>query len=186
MNVLSLLAPHFEHYITLDRVHPSQTYDYKAREFFGLPVIDITMHQAKCRPDSWLYVAVAGGTRLATLEADAKLYVGSQTADRMFRGDGMGGLNFHHAQMRAGNGNDNSINYLRTGKKVDIYRISSANIGTAVREIPALRSLASLLTQPTKHVGYWFEQFCLYADRHSWRWNTAGADAGAQAIIRSL
>ncbi len=186
-NLLSLLAPYFDRYFTLDRVHPTDTYNYKARDLFEVPVIDITMHKAKCSTGSWMYVAVSGSANLAMLDQDSKLYVGSQTkADRMFRGDGMGGRNFHHAQMRAGNGHDNPVNLLRSGKKVDLYRVSGESIATAVREVSALHRLAPLLGQSTNHVGYWFEQFILSTEGRSWRWNTAGADGRAQGVIRCL
>ena len=186
MTLIKHLAPYFDRYITLERVHPVATYNYKARGFFGLPVIEIAMHQPKCTADSWLYVAVPMGASLAKLRAEEKLYVGSQTLDRMFRGDGMGGSNFHHAQMRAGNGDDNPINFLRSDKKIDIYRISGATIAKAVAEVRALQPLQPLLAQPTKHIGYWFEQLVLYSDDRAWRWNTASVDGPAQAVLRSL
>jgi hypothetical protein len=187
ISVLSLLAPYFDRYFTLERVHPSDTYNYKARNFYEIPVIDVTMHTPKCRTGSWMYVAISGDAKLPTLDPGDKLYVGSQTkADRMFRGDGMGGENFHHAQMRAGNGNDNPVNHLRSGNKVDVYRISANSIAAAVREVTALSRLAPLLVQSTNHVGYWFEQFILSAEGQSWRWNTAAADARAQRVVRCL
>lgn len=187
INLLSLLAPYFDRYFTLERVHPTDTYNYKARGFFEVPVIDITMHKAKCSTGSWMYVAVSGGANLARLAPDSKLYVGSQTkADRMFRGDGLRGRNFHHAQMRAGNGNDNPVSLLHSGKKVDLYRVSEESIALAVCEVSALRRLAPLLGQSTNHVGYWFEQFILSTEDRSWRWNTAGADRRAQEVMRCL
>ncbi|MCB1995647.1 MAG: hypothetical protein KDG57_07165 [Rhodoferax sp.] len=48
MNIIQALAPLFERYITVERVHPTATYDYKARNMFGLPVFDIKMHRPKC------------------------------------------------------------------------------------------------------------------------------------------
>lgn len=186
MNTVSLLRPYFERYITLERVHPVATYDYKARGFSGLPVIEITMHKPKCPPDSWLYIAIPATADLGALKPTEKLYVGSQTGDRMFRGDGMGGRNFHHAQMRAGNENDNPIDFLRYGKKVTIYRISAAAIATAVSEVPSLSHLEPLLRQSRKHIGYWFEQFILHSELGNWRWNTAPADGTAQTVFRAL
>lgn len=186
MSLIAHLAPHIERYLTLERVHPHATYHYKARGFFDLPVIESTFHAPKCRPDSWLYVAAPSGSSLADLSPSDKLYVGSQTADRMFRGDGMGGKNFHHAQMRAGNGDDTLVNHLRAGHRVDIHRIAEAGLRQAVLATAALRRLAPLLEQPTQHVGYWFEQFVLHEDGRAWRWNTAPVEGRALAVFRAL
>lgn len=186
MNLVSLLAPHFDRYLTLERVHPTKTYHYKARGFFDLPVIDITMHKTKCIPGSWLYIAVPANANVTSLEPSEKLYIGSQTADRMFRGDGMAGQNFHHAEMRAGNGTDDPLTYLRSGRKVSIFCISAAAIAKAIATTASLSRFQPLLHQPKKHVGYWFEQSVLDSERLDWRWNTAGADRTAQAVLRTL
>lgn len=186
MSLINHLAPRFERYLTLERVHPQATYNYKARNFFDLPVIESTFHAPKCRPDSWLYVAAPTGIFLADLSSSDKLYVGSQTADRMFRGDGKGGKNFHHAQMRAGNGNDTLVEYLRAGHRVDIHRIAAAALRQAVAETAPLRCLTPLLGQPTQHVGYWFEQLVLHQEGRAWRWNTAPVEGPALAVLRSL
>lgn len=186
MNVVSLLAPYFERYITLEHVHPSQTYDYKARGFFGLPVIEVSMHKPKCSPDSWLYVAVPADVSLSSLAQGQRLYVGSQTSDRMFRGDAMGGLNFHHAQMRAGNGDDNPVNYLRAGGRVTVHRVNATRIAAAFAEVPSLHRFRPLLAQTRMHVGYWLEQHVLMHELNDWRWNTAGADSSARAVLQRL
>lgn len=186
MSLIFHLAPVFERYLTLERVRAQATYNYKARGFFDLPVIESTFHAPKCRPDSWLYVAAPTGSSLAALSPSDKLYVGSQTADRMFRGDGMGGNNFHHAQMRAGNGNDTLLNYLSAGHRVDIHRISALGLRQAVLGTEALHRLAPLLEQPTRHVGYWFEQFVLHEDGKSWRWNTAQVEGRARALFQMI
>lgn len=186
MNTIALLAPYFERYITLERVHPQATYNYKARNMFGLPVIEATLHRPKCTPGSWLYVAAPQGARLESLESGERLYVGSQTGDRMFRGDGLGGKNFHHAQMRSGNGDDNPVNFLRSGKRIDIHRFSADQISRAVAAVSELSWLRPLLNQQTKHVGYWIEQLTLHTQKGLWRWNTAPADGPAVAIFRTL
>lgn len=186
MSLIFHLAPVFERYLTLERVHAQATYNYKARGFFDLPVIESTFHAPKCRSDSWLYVAAPTGSSLAALSPSDKLYVGSQTADRMFRGDGMGGNNFHHAQMRAGNGNDTLLNYLSAGHRVDIHRISALGLRQAVLGTEALHRLAPLLEQPTRYVGYWFEQFVLHEDGKSWRWNTAQVEGRARALFQMI
>ena len=186
MSLIGYLSPHFERYLTLKRVHPQATYHYKARKLFDLPVIESAFHAQKCRNDSWLYVATPTSSKLSDLAPADHLYVGSQTADRMFRGDGMGGTNFHHAQMRAGNGADTLVAYLRTGYQVDIHRIAAAGLRRAVLGTSALTRLTPLLEQPTQHVGYWFEQFALYEYGRTWRWNTAPVEGRALAVFRGL
>lgn len=104
----------------------------------------------------------------------------------MFRGDGLSGRNFHHAQMRAGNGDDNPIAFLRSGNKIDIYRISASQIEKAIAESPTISRLRPLLMQGKKHVGYWFEQYILNAEGRAWRWNTASVEGPAKAILQSL
>lgn len=187
MAILESLAPYFERYLTLERVHPTKTYNYKARGFFGWPVIEITLHKPKCTPGSWLYVAVPAGTQLTSIDSFEKLYVGSQTSDRMFRGDGMSGLNFHHAQMRAGNGEDNPVTYLRAGGRVDILRVGESSMRRALTDAPALMRLAAPMTAMTKkHVGYWLEQVILAKEPKQWRWNTSAADREAVRLIAAM
>lgn len=186
MSIVSHLAPYFDHYITLERVHLTHTYDYIAdsRRFFGLAVIESVRHMAKCkRGESWLYVAVPASADLTSLSQREKLYVGSQTVDRMFRGDGMAGKNFHHAQMRKGNGEDNLENFLRSGEKVHIYRISVVSIEKAVKQEKYLSCFEPLLNH--KHVGYWFEQLILYSEGKEWRWNIAGVDGKASSVLQA-
>lgn len=182
MPIITNLAPYFERYLTLERVHPMATYNYKARELFGLPVFVHTMHKPKCKTDSWLYVAVPADADLSTLGPDDRLYVGSQTADRMFRGDGLKGNNFHHAQMRAGNGSDNPVQFLQSGRKISIHRISAKQIAHAVEGRPGLEAYRPLLWHPGKHVGYWFEQ-ALLSEPRAWRWNTASADKQLRGLL---
>lgn len=187
MNALEMLAPYFERYLTLERVHPTATYNYRARGFLNWPVIDLTMHRPKCTPGSWLYVAVPTDTALSRLSADQKLYVGSQTGDRMFRGDGMRGCNFHHAQMRAGNGGDTLIGYLLSGQRVDIHRVGESSMRRALSEVLSLTKVACALKSMTKkHLGYWLEHLILALEPKQWRWNTAAADRHAVRIASEL
>lgn len=183
MTLMTLLSSKFERYITLERVHSTATYNYKARGIFGLPVFEHTLHQPKCKTDSWLYVAIPADSDLCSLGPDDRLYVGSQTADRMFRGDGLNGNNFHHAQMRAGNGSDNPLTFLQSGRKITIYRMSAHQIEHAVITKSELEPYHPLLQQPTKHVGYWFEQAILRSEPDVWRWNTASADRQVGVIL---
>jgi hypothetical protein len=185
--VLASLAPYFEHYLTLERVHPTATYNYKARGFFDWPVIDVTMHRPKCTPGSWLYVAVPAGADLAALRQDERLYVGSQTGDRMFRGDGMRGRNFHHAQMRVGNGDDNPVNYLRSGRRIDLHRVNDISMRRALSEVPSLAALTAALSSTAKnHLGYWLEHIVLATEARQWRWNTAAANREAARTAAML
>ncbi|MFB9886909.1 hypothetical protein [Balneatrix alpica] len=164
-------------YVTLNGINPSKTYDYvtKTRKFRGLPIIDSILHARKCGSgESWLYVAVPLGAELSQLSAQDRLYIGAQTQDRMFRGDGLNGKNFHHAEMRAGKGEDNLENYLKSGKKAVIYRFNAYRIEALVRRQPQLSELLVLLDQrrtPTKHLAWWFEQYALYCEPNVWRWN---------------
>src|SRR4051812_21743440 len=188
LNVLRFLSSSFEHYITLDRVHPTRAYNYAKRNLYNLPVIDAIRHAPKCKMgDSWLYVAIPVDSRLDTLRQDEKLYVGAQTQDRMFRGDGLSGDNYHHNEMRKGNGEeDNPVAYLRTGRKIEIHRISASAIAEAVRKTSDLTFLEPLLHQPRTartHTGYWFEQYILYAEPQDWRWNTAAANKAVAQIL---
>ena len=186
MDIINTLSPLFQHYITLERVNPAATYNYVARNMHDWPVFDSTMHCPKCSGGSWMYVAVKGGATLSQLNDGERLYVGSQTLDRMFRGDGMGGKNFHHAQMRAGNGLDTPESYLRAGNHIDIYRLDAKNLMLRLDQMPTVAVLKPLLEQPTHHAGYWLEQFILVNQSGCWRWNTMRAAVEARKLIRQL
>ncbi|MFC3146447.1 hypothetical protein [Piscinibacterium candidicorallinum] len=186
--MIHAFADLFERYITLHRVHPHATYNYAARGFHSEPVIEHTLHQPKCAPgDSWAYVAIPAGVLLAELSDAEKLYIGAQTQDRMFRGDGLGGRNFHHAEMRRGRDGDNLISFLKSGRAVEIYRVS----GDAVRRrcaanerFSALAGLMHKATSETEHLGWWFEQFILFHEHRAWRWNAQGARAKVFVALR--
>jgi hypothetical protein len=183
MDIVHLLAPFFERYITINGVVPGRTYNYAKRGFKNLPVMDLTMHRTKCKPGSWLYVALKAGVPLSGLGQGDKLYVGSQTADRMFRGDGLAGRNFHHAQMRSGNGDSNLETFVRNGGRADIYRASSASLNEAVDRDEHLKRLAVFVRQPSKHIGYWFEQAILTFEQDQWAWNTRQAESKAKNFV---
>jgi hypothetical protein len=69
MNILPFLAPSFELYLTLERVHPTRTYDYKKKGFANLPVIEVTHHGQKCKlGESWMYIATPVGARISSLK----------------------------------------------------------------------------------------------------------------------
>lgn len=191
MSKFPLLIPHIasvaEHYLTLHRVHPKLTYNYIARGIRGEPVIECTRHLAKCAiGESWIYFAVSSGSNLCRLENQDKLYVGAQTQDRMFRGDGLSGDNFHHAEMRAGNGTDRLIAFLKTEGQVSVYRVSAIRICEIILSNTDLVSLRPLLTQPLtkqRHRAWWFEHYVLFREPKVWRWNT---DPAARVIEQVL
>jgi hypothetical protein len=122
---------------------------------------------------------VPAGSALASLAEIDRLYVGAQTQDRMFRGDGMGGNNFHHAEMRSGNGTDNPERFLESGQRIEILRISADSINRIVSSSQELECLTPFLQQPKhpkRHTGWWFEQYLLFTEPKRWRWNTDTAD----------
>ncbi len=178
-NLIAHLAPVAERYITLLRVHPTKRYNYAKRNFYDLPVIEINQHSEKCKNgDSWLYFSVPTTASLSALLPQDRLYVGSQTQDRMFRGDGLNGQNFHHAEMRAGKGSDTPIAFLNEDRQIDIYRVASNKIAALVSSNPALeklRVLAELPRTPRQHLGWWYEQYVLLSEPNQWRWNIATA-----------
>lgn len=188
-NILPFLAPHFEHYITLERVHPSTTYNYKSRGMFNLPVFESTVHRLKCsNGESWTYLAIPRGARIESLRPNERLYVGAQTQDHMFRGDGLKGENFHHAQMRSGNGSDTPEAFLKTGTKVEIHRVRASDFIKVVTNTAELAGLKPLLSQPVTsktHIGYWCEQYILQNEPGQWRWNTKSADTDIGRILRN-
>lgn len=187
MNFLTHIAPHLKLYLTLERVHPTRTYNYAKRGLFNLPVIEVTQHGPKCKQgESWMYIATPVGASHATLKPEEHLYVGAQTQDRMFRGDGLEGANYHHADMRAGNGNDTPLAMLRSGQRIAIHRISAADLASTVKANADLHFLLPLLQQPKspkKHIGFWFEQYCLFAQPGRWRWNTAAPDKSIAQLL---
>jgi len=178
-SLTSAVASAAERYLTLLRVHPSRTYDYAARRCFGLPVIEVERHGPKCRiGESWIYFAFPDAASPAAPTDADKLYVGAQTQDRMFRGDGMGGDNFHHAEMRAGRGDDTPAAMLKMGRKIAIFRARSERVADVIESRPELERLRILRRQPrtaTKHLGWWYEQYILHSEAGQWRWNTATA-----------
>ncbi len=187
MNFFKFSAPAFEKYITIHGVNNGQTYNYAKRNIFNIPVVRCTRHRPKCAVgESWVYVAISHGAELRNLGPLERLYVGAQTQDRMFRGDGLNGDNFHHAEMRNGKNNSNLIQYLQTGKEVDIYRAPSKALARLVSAHSELNYLNPLLTLPIstkKHLGYWFEQAVLHYEYPQWCWNSAGAEKTLSKVL---
>jgi hypothetical protein len=184
------LASSFEHYLTLHRIHPTQTYSYAARKFFDLPVIEHTRHAQKCRAgESWVYVAVPAEAKLSELASDQRLYIGAQTTDRMFRGDRLAGENFHHAEMRRGRGVDNLETYLMRSGPVKVHRIPAFDIYRLAKSKDELASLALLMQQPLPprtHQAWWLEQYVLHHEHLEWRWNKDGANSEVSRFLAHL
>jgi hypothetical protein len=186
-NLIAHLTPVAERYLTLLRVHPSKRYNYAKRGYFDLPVIEVERHGPKCKiGESWLYFAVPSDAKLGSLDPNDRLYVGAQTQDRMFRGDGLDGDNYHHAEMRKGNGENNPVSFLGTGKQIVIFRAradSIAHLVSRVSELQPIQLLAEQPSTPKKHLGWWYEQYVLYSEQKQWRWNTAEADKSLAKIF---
>jgi hypothetical protein len=188
-NLISTAVSVGERYLTLLQVNPTKTYNYAKRGYFNVPVFDVEQHGPKCKQgESWLYFAVPDNADPSALKGGERLYVGAQTQDRMFRGDGLDGSNYHHADMRAGNGNDTPVAFLMAGNRVAIYRASSERIAALLQSDPALSRLQVLARQPRtakKHLGWWLEQYVLFAEPKQWRWNTAAADKALPLLFPS-
>jgi hypothetical protein len=188
-NFFAHLAPIAEHYLTLLRVHPTKRYNYAKRGYFDRPVIEVDQLGSKCKQgESWLYFAVPATARLTSLAPHDRLYVGAQTQDRMFRGDGLDGNNYHHAEMRTGNGSDTPVAFLATGQQIAIYRVPAQRIASLVSADPALdvlRILTEQLRTPKRHLGWWFEQYVLHSEPNQWRWNTASANNALEKLFTS-
>jgi len=188
MNTIKKLSRYFQKYITITGL-TGETYTYKARSDKNYPVVDYVLHKEKCKLGSWLYIAVDGNSDLNNLDNAQKLYVGSQTQDRMFRGDGLKGKNFHHLEMRKGFGQNNLEEYLQKGRTVEIYIISKGVLERGAAEAPELEHIAPILADDSlrkyaNHPAYWYEQIILSEEKRSWSWNEKGADSKAQEIIK--
>ena len=171
-----------QRYITLKSVDPKRTYNYKARGFSNLPVVQHEIHAPKCaQGESWTYYVLPVGVKPNEAGEEHRLYVGAQTQDRMFRGDGLKGNNYHHAEMRAGKNGNNLVSYIRAHGSVVIYRVNAAKVVALINSNTGLSSLELLLQQPIsskKHMGWWLEQYMLYSQPNIWQWNSdpAGKD----------
>jgi len=176
MNIFELAAPHFEKYITIHELVGAETYNYAKRSIFNQPIVLTTRHRPKCAiGESWMYVAIPKGTCLSSLASTDRLYVGAQTQDRMFRGDDLEGNNFHHTEMRKGKEACNLIQFLQTGKEVEIWRVPSQDLARLVTKGSDLSYLAPVLDMTISkrnHLGYWFEQAVLHYEYPNWRWNS--------------
>lgn len=186
-DLIPFVAKHAERYLTIHGTHPTRTYNYLTRGFENQPVVEVSRHAQKCsQGETWMYIAVPRGADLSRLTQDDRLYVGAQTQDRMFRGDNLAGDNFHHAEMRKGNGANNLISFLRSEREVEVYRFSGSQMSDAVDLIRDLQPLTGLSRQPRtarKHLGWWYEQYVLFREPNIWRWNTDPADKSIKDLV---
>lgn len=183
---LATLAPHFESYLTLVRLVPGQTYNYAARKFLNLPVIEHRRHAPKCGPgEEWTYVVVPAGADLRRRSPGQRLYVGAQTSDRMFRGDDVRDENFHHAEMRRGRDGDNLESFLATNGSVDVHRLPMHRLRAQTQQDPVVRRLLALPASSRQHTGYWAEQLLLLRSG-PWRWNVATPSSSTVDRLRAV
>lgn len=193
MNLIAKIAQVAKPYITISGF-TGETYTYAARtKNFAHPVVDHVMHEAKVLAGQMIYFVVPSDADLQSLNPREKLYIGSQgNTDRMFRGDNMGGKNFHHLQMRDGNGKPSLISYLRASGRLTIYRAASSDLSRMISEDTLLKPMLPLadgrikLSRGRDHIGYWLEQLALRDELPEWQWNSAGAQAEAVAILKQL
>lgn len=191
MDLIATIASQLTPYITISGL-AGRTYTYRKR--FGdrqFPVMAHTMHQRKGAPGAMLYVAVAAEADLSQLKQGQKLYVGSQgSVDRMFRGDGLNGENFHHAQMRDGNRGQGLETYVARGGKVVIYAVSSSKLAELAGKAPQLQNFKpfatgeAALSRGRNHAGFWAEQIILRDEHGQWAWNTQGASSDSLAMLK--
>lgn len=178
-----------ERYLSLLRVRPQATYRNDAKFNRDFEVIDFERHGPKCaRGESWIYFAFTENANPVAAKPGERLYVGAQTQDRMFRGDDMDGDNFHHAQMRAGNGNDTLVALLMQGVRIAVFRARSEHVAEAITARTELNRLRILAQQPRtsrRHLGWWYEQYILHSEPGQWRWNTATASRDVSRLFAS-
>ena len=181
------LSRKFKKYITI-KGFTGEEYTYKKRSDKNYRVVDIELHKEKCKPGSWLYIAVEGNSDVIDLDDSQKLYVGSQTKDRMFRGDGLDGKNFHHQQMREGNGQNNLEEYLQLGGTVDIFIIGKDILEELAAKVTELQFVSAILADDslkrTDQPGWWYEQIILSEEKESWSWNIKGAGSDVKKAVK--
>lgn len=67
MNTISILSKYFQKYISISGLSGT-TYTYKARSEKNYPIVIHKMNMEKCKPGSWLYIAVAKQANLMDLK----------------------------------------------------------------------------------------------------------------------
>jgi len=179
MSTFNNLSGNFVKYITIKGL-TGGTYNYRSKNH---PVVDYELHKEICKNGSWLYIAVEGNSDVMNLNDSQKLYVGcKKERDRMFRPSK--GKNFHHKEMREGNGQNNLEVYLQIGGTVDIYIIDILEMLDA--EVSERQYMAAILADPPKyreHPAHWYEQIILSQEKRSWSWNTQGTGIKAREHI---
>jgi len=181
------LSRKFKKYITI-KGFTGEEYTYKKRSDKNYRVVDIELHKEKCKPGSWLYIAVEGNSDVIDLDDSQKLYVGSQTKDRMFRGDNLDGKNFHHEQIREVNGQNILEEYLEIGGTVDIFIIGKDILEELAAQVTELQFVSAILADAslkrTDQPGWWYEQIILSEEKESWSWNIKGAGSEVKKAVK--
>jgi hypothetical protein len=80
----------------------------------------------------------------------------------------------------------NMVRHLREGGEVHIHLISGLDLASLAQSRPDWSHLRALVAQPTKHLGYWFEQAILMETKTQWAWNTNGPDRQAAQVLKAL
>lgn len=184
------MAPLMKPYVTLIGVDGAKTYNYAKRQMYGLPIIRHQMHLDKMREDSIIYMALPNEVDRRSITENDLLYVGSQSGpDRMFRGDGLSGLNFHHAEMRKGRGYKNLVTHLNERGSVTIFYAKGVLIAEQLSSHPFFQGYSDYLRviaesqrdKRNKKMGHGFaiEQMVLIREGVCWQWNTKGAEPHA-------
>lgn len=198
ISLTDLLAPLMKPYVTLIEVDDgAKPYNYEKRQMFGLPIIRHRMHLDKIRGDSIIYMALPNEVDRRSITKNDLLYVGSQSgSDRMFRGDGLSGLNFHHAEMRKGRGYKNLLTHLNDRGSVTIFYAKGVLIAEQLSThsffqgySDYLRAIAeSQRDKRNKKMGHGFaiEQMLLIKEGACWQWNTKGAEPHAVKAAEHL
>lgn len=187
MSTLNSFAKYFDKYIELHEF-TGDTYTYKARSVKPFREIRSTFYQTKSQAKNIVYIALDSNADINNLQDKDKLYIGSQTVDRMHRGDGKGGKNFHHKEMRTGNGSENLENYLKQGNSVTVYILDKAKIESITQNDPDLIHLHEYVrnnSNPKKigYYGYWIEQLILHEEGQNWSWNKKGAEVNVRTLM---
>lgn len=182
MKTIQNLAKYFKPYMEITSIDSARTYSYKARCSTAWPVVENKMFRSKISQSSILYAAIDAEADLENLKPEDLLYIGSQkSSDRMFRGDNLGGKNFHHLSMRKGREGNHLTQFLNTGRRVNIYYIDENSLMEfAESEMPESQAMLNLKKD---HPGFIFEQLVLLEGHKLWSWNSDGPHKSISAAL---
>ena len=183
MSTFNNIYSKFVKYITIKGL-TGGTYNYRSKNH---PVVDYELHKEICKNSSWLYIAVEGNSDVLDLVDFKKLYVGcKKERARMFRG--LNGKNFHHKEMREGNGQNNLEVYLQIGGTVDIFIIGKDILEELAAKVTELQFISAILADAslkrTDQPGWWYEQIILSEEKESWSWNIKGSGSDVKKAVK--